>query len=289
VTALPPVRRRLLGAALRRYRESLGYSLDDAARILECDRSKISRIETGQRGIRAKELRELLTEYGVAKEEQSALVAVAHQGREQGWWQEYRDVLTDAGTDFVIMEAAATEICGYEPDRVPDLLQSMPYARAVAAADSAFTSDVQREHAVEVTAVRQRIVLTERRPRLDVVIGESALHQEVGGDGVMRAQITRLATLADNGPDFGLTLRVLPYSAGAYMAAGYGGMSILRFAQTPSLSVVHLGALHGGVSLDGQNDVAGYLRSFAQFRTAALTPAGSARLLRDLARDPARS
>ena len=63
---IPPVRRRLLGAALRRYRENLGYGLDEAARILECDRSKISRIETGQRGIRAKELRELLAEYGVA-------------------------------------------------------------------------------------------------------------------------------------------------------------------------------------------------------------------------------
>lgn len=34
-----PIRRRLVGAALRRYRESLGYRLDDAARILECDRS----------------------------------------------------------------------------------------------------------------------------------------------------------------------------------------------------------------------------------------------------------
>jgi len=48
----PPVRRQLLGAALRQYRQNLGYVLDDAARILECDRSKISRIETGQRGIR---------------------------------------------------------------------------------------------------------------------------------------------------------------------------------------------------------------------------------------------
>ena len=38
----PPVRRRLLGAALRRHRESLGYRLEDAACILECDRSKIS-------------------------------------------------------------------------------------------------------------------------------------------------------------------------------------------------------------------------------------------------------
>ena len=65
MTGSPPVRRRLLGSALREYRESLGYNLDEAARILECDRSKISRIETGERGIRPKELRELLTEYGV--------------------------------------------------------------------------------------------------------------------------------------------------------------------------------------------------------------------------------
>src|SRR5580658_834979 len=51
------VRRRLVGSALRRYRESLGYDLGVAARILECHPSKISRIETGQRGIRPKELR----------------------------------------------------------------------------------------------------------------------------------------------------------------------------------------------------------------------------------------
>ena len=76
VTA-PPVRRRLVGGALRRYRENLGYTLDDAARILECDRSKISRIETGQRGIRGKELRELLTEYGIGDEQQKILVALA--------------------------------------------------------------------------------------------------------------------------------------------------------------------------------------------------------------------
>ena len=53
------MRRRLVGGALRRYREHMGYALEDAARVLDCDRSKISRIETGQRGIRPKELREL--------------------------------------------------------------------------------------------------------------------------------------------------------------------------------------------------------------------------------------
>ena len=55
----PPVRRRLVGRALRRYRENLGYTLSDAARVLECHASKVSRIENGERGIRAKELREI--------------------------------------------------------------------------------------------------------------------------------------------------------------------------------------------------------------------------------------
>ena len=82
----PPVRRRLLGTALRRYRESLGFSLGEAALILDCDRSKISRIETGERGIRAQELRDLLAEYGVPAAEQEALLAVAHRGRDSGWW-----------------------------------------------------------------------------------------------------------------------------------------------------------------------------------------------------------
>jgi transcriptional regulator with XRE-family HTH domain len=279
------VRRRLLGTALRRYRESLGYGLEDAAKILECDRSKISRIETGQRGIRVKELRELLAEYGVADKEQAALTAVAHQGRQQGWWQEYKDVLTDAGQDFVIMEAAATEILGYEPHRVPALLQTADYCRAVAAADPAFSHDAQRDHAVEVTLTRQRMVLAERQPRMQLLLGEGVLHQSVGGADVMRAQLAQLAAVADHGPDAGVTLQVLPFSAGAHTAAGCGGMAVLRFADTPGIGVIHLDALSGGVSLDGPDEVTRYLRAFAQLRLAALTPAASARLLREMARD----
>ena len=74
------MRRRLIGGALRRHRENMGYALEDAARVLECDRSKISRIETGQRGIRPKELRELLAEYAVPDREQAALMAIASRG-----------------------------------------------------------------------------------------------------------------------------------------------------------------------------------------------------------------
>ena len=287
MTATPPVRRRLLGAALRRYRENLGYGLDEAAQLLESDRSKISRIETGQRGIRAKELRELLTEYGVPDGEQAALLAIAHRGRQQGWWQEYPDVLSDSGQDYVIMEAVATEILAYESHQIPDLLQTREYARAVADADPGYTGDEQRAHAVEVKLTRQRIVLAERGPRLEIVIAEGALHQVVGGAAVMRSQLARLADLARAAGPGGvrLSLQVLPFAAGAHAAAGCGSMAILRFADTPGLGVIHLAALSGGVSLADRDDVARYIRAFAQLRSAALTPAASARLLRDMTRD----
>ena len=296
MTGTPPMRRRLLGAALRKYRENLGYGLDEAARILECDRSKISRIETGQRGIRAKELRELLTEYGVPDGEQAALLAIAHRGRQHGWWQDYPDVLSDTGRDYVIMEAAASEILAYESHQVPDLLQTQGYARAVADADPNWAGDEQRLHAVEVKLARQRVVLAERRPRLEFVITEAALHQVVGGPDVMRPQLAWLASLAAGaggagatgatGP--GVSLQVLPFEAGAHAAAGCGSMAILRFADTPGLGVIHLAALSGGgagIGLEAQEDVARYIRTFARLRAAALSPAASARLLRDMARD----
>jgi transcriptional regulator with XRE-family HTH domain len=340
MTGTPPVRRRLLGAALRGYRESMGYNLDQAARILECDRSKVSRIETGQRGIRPKELRELLTEYGVAAGEQEALLAIAHSGRLTGWWLDYADVLSEAGQDYVFMEIAATEVLSYEPNQVPDLLQTARYARAVADADANCVSAEQRTHAVEVKLARQRIALgasvteasvaaasvTQARPvvvgratastatasttaasteaargrgskagepglrRLDFVITEGALRQAVGGPLVMRDQLSRLAALAEAGdragavPGARISVRVLPFAAGAHAAAGCGSMTILRFSQTPGIGVIHLAGLSGGVSLEGREEVARYLRTFSQLKAAALSSPESARLLRAMAR-----
>ncbi len=85
MTDAPPVRRRVLGAALRRFREQVGCTLDEAAGILDCGRSKISRIETGQRGVRATELQELLAEYGVDELQRDVLLSLAHKPRQDGW------------------------------------------------------------------------------------------------------------------------------------------------------------------------------------------------------------
>ena len=275
------MRRRLVGGALRRYRENVGYALEDAARVLECDRSKISRIETGQRGIRPKELRELLTEYGVPASEQLALVSIASRGGGQhSWWHPYADTMSDDCLDYLIMESATSEIMAYEAQLIPDLLQTDEYARAIAIAEPGFVTDQQREDAVAAKAVRRQAVLSGSR-RLSVILGEGALHQVVGGADVLARQIGHLAQLSEDAP--AITLQVLPFSAGAYIGAGSGSLAILKFPDAPSLGVVYLEALSGGVYLESQSDVARYIRAFALLGAAALSPCDSTRLLRRLA------
>jgi hypothetical protein len=109
-----------------------------------------------------------------------------------------------------------------------------------------------------------------------VILGEGALRQAVGGAKVMAGQISHLVRLIDDFP--GLVVQVLPFSAGAHAAAG-SPLAILRFPDAPSLGVVYLEALSGGVSLERQEDVARYIRAFALLCAAALSAADSMRLL----------
>jgi transcriptional regulator with XRE-family HTH domain len=188
-----------LGAALRRYREGLGYPLDDAARVLECDRSKISRIESGQRGIRARDLRDLLTEYGVGEQEQRTLAAIAQSPRARGWWQPYADVLPGGWLDYLIAETAASQIQAYQPQLVRDLLQTPEYAHAVIGADPAVPAGAH-DLVLEAMLTRQQVIVGERQTEVVVVIGEAGLYQVVGGTRVMpRTAILPMSHPRDRG------------------------------------------------------------------------------------------
>jgi transcriptional regulator with XRE-family HTH domain len=279
----PPVRRRLVGRAVRRYREGLGFTLEDAARALECDRSKISRIETGQRGIRVKELRELLAEYGVAGEQQALLALLADPRGGFGWHGDYASVLPGAWLDYLTLETAATGIAAYEAQRIPGLLQTPAYARALAEYDPALSDDTARDRAAQAVIARQQAILLESRPEVHLVIGQAALHQQVGSHAVMDQQLRALAAAAgDSGT---VTVQVLSFESGGHAAAGDGSLAILRFAGAPSLGLVHVGGIGGGVCLESRDDLEAYAQVFEQLRAFALSPAQSALLLRGLVGD----
>lgn len=276
----PSTRHTLVGSLLRQYREHLGYNLEDAARILECDRSKISRIETGQRGIRPLELRLLLTEYGMDSSAQATLVAITRPRGVGCWWNGYRQILGEHYLDFVVAEAAASSASVYAPLAVPDLLQTEAYAEAVVAAD-ATVSENSEALAIEAMVTRQAAVLYERRTNLMVVIGEAALRQQVGGAGVRREQLAHLAELTVDHP--WITIRILPFASGAPVASGSGGFSLLRFSAAPVLGLVHISGPGGGICLDDVAAISAYSAVFTQVNACALNPEESAEQLHRLA------
>jgi transcriptional regulator with XRE-family HTH domain len=211
------LRSRVAGAALRRYRERIGYQLEDAARVLDCDRSKISRIETGLRGVRTAELRVLLAEYGVDAREQDIMEVIADRRACRGWWDEYADVIPGDMRDFLALETAASRLLVYEPQRVPALLQTKAYALDLASADLGLAVG-SHYRAAEAVMIRQQSVLGQGRLEVTAVLGEAALCQAVGGATVMGSQLRQLAVSGEDLPQ--VTVLVLPYSRGAHAASG---------------------------------------------------------------------
>lgn len=275
-------RRQLIGTALRQYRERLGYPMEAAARLLECDVSRISRIETGQRGIRSRELRELLDAYGVREEQQDVLLAIQQSTRDitTAWWQGYASVLSGAHLEYVVTEEHASHILVYEPLVIPALLQTPDYARAAALANPDLPAGAE-EDAIEAIQLRQYTVLEERQTNLSVIIGEAALRQQVGDGRLMREQLVKLAELGNS--TWWITIQVLPFSAGIPALGGCGSCSILRFDALPTLGLVHLGGPVGGVCLKEPSDVTAYTQAFAQVQPAALNPAASLELIQQVA------
>jgi hypothetical protein len=254
-----------------------------AAHVLDCDISKISRIETGQRGIRSKELKELLAAYGVREEQQDMLLSLGgpHRNASPVWWQGYTDVLPGASLEYFAVERFASQILSYSPNLIPTLLQSEDYAFALAATDQNTPLGTEEQFA-EVARARQQAILQSGRTNLSVVLGEAALRHRFGDEHLMREQLERIVKLASE--TSWITVQVLPFSAGLPGIAGCGSMSILRFPALPTLGLAHVSGPNGGICLEQPQDVSAYVHAFQQAQAAALNHAASSDFIQRLAR-----
>src|SRR6266704_1546867 len=223
----PTVRRMLVGLQLRRLRVQSGFSREEAGERIRASEWKIYRLENGQVGFKERDLVDLLDLYGVTDPgEVAAVVGMALDANDTGWWHQYGDALPQWFRAYVDLEQAATLIRTYEAQLVPGLLQTDDYMRAVmrAAPDE---GPEDTELRVELRLARQALLTRPGAPRLWAVIDETVLRRPVGGAEVMRGQLQRLidTTKLPN-----VTLQVLPFGAGAHPAM-VGAFSILRFAE----------------------------------------------------------
>src|SRR5690242_12104889 len=191
----PTVRRRRIAAELKRLREERGLTLDHAARELGVARSTMSRVENAQVSVRPGDVRTLLELYKLEPADIDALVQVARDARQRGWWQTYSDVLPSWFEVYVGLEQAASEISTFEVALVPGLLQTADYARAVIEAELPDAPPAEVDRRTELRMKRQH---DEARPDLWVVLDEAVIRRVVGGAPTMRAQLERLAEAAES-------------------------------------------------------------------------------------------
>jgi transcriptional regulator with XRE-family HTH domain len=254
-TGSPTVRRKELGALLRQLRADRNLKIGYVAQQLECSPSKISRIENGQRGVRARDIRDLCDLYGVDHKLREHLLELASEGKQRAWWQP----LGLPYSDYVGLEAAASRICDFGLGFVPGLLQTADYAREIVrAAVPHWTPDIV-EQRVSGRIVRQQILTRqEDPPRLHAVVDESVLHRVVGGPEIMHGQLGRLLE-ASRLPN--VDLRVIPYDAGA-LPAGNNKFIVLTFAQSAVPDVVFIEGLTSDLYIEDSQDVATYTATF---------------------------
>jgi hypothetical protein len=238
------VLRMLLGAQLRRLRESVGISADKAGYEIRASRSKISRMETGRVGLKLRDVEDLLTLYGVHSEEERArVIALAKRSKAPEWWTRYNDILPDWFETYLGLESAAVAIRSFEMQFVPGLFQTGDYARAVTRLGHHAASADEIERRVGLRLKRQELLARAQPPKIWAVMDEAVLRRPVGGSPVMRAQLRRLAE-ASWMPD--VTLQVVPFARGGHAGAS-GSFSILRFGERDLPDVVYIEQLTSAV------------------------------------------
>lgn len=278
----PTVRRRRLGAELRRLRDSAGYKLEEVAGMLGVAPSTLSRIETGKAPTKSAYLSQLLELYQVTDAGQrQILVDMAREGHRKGWWAAYDDVLPSGLGVYVGLEAEASGLRSYEIGVVHGLLQTTDYARAILRASAPRHTADQIERLVDLRMERQRRLDDDPPLDLWVIHDEAVIRRTVGGPVVMRHQLAHLLVAAGLP---GVTLQVLPFDTGAH--AGHDGpFSIVEFHDRSDSEVVYVESTAGPIYLEKDREVRACAEVFDRLRAAALPPEASLDLISKAARE----
>ncbi|GAA4858333.1 MULTISPECIES: helix-turn-helix domain-containing protein [Saccharopolyspora] len=278
----PTVHRRRLGSELRRLRESAGRTHREVAAHLDCSQGKISQIELGRVPVRTSDIRLMAEFFGAGTAQLDALIDLAQDSKQRGWWQDYPSTALRPGLQtYLGLETAAAAVSSYGADPLPELLQTAEYGRALLAADAGQHGGGEAEERTEVLANRQHRLFGDDPLELWAVLDESALRRAVGGPAVMRRQLEHLVLL---GYRRNVTIQVLPFRAGGHPLMG-DRISVFSFPDDGDPQVVHLGDSANARFLDKPSDTGAYLTAFGELCRRAMSPKDTSAFISTVADD----
>lgn len=279
----PTVRRRRLGQELRRLRELKGMTAEEVAERLLVSQSKISRLENGRRSISQRDVRDLCGVYEVEDVRVvESLMQMAKDSRQQGWWHSFGDIPYSV---YIGLETDAASLRVYDPQVVPGLLQTRPYAEALIRGALPETPPSEVDKRVQVRLRRQeRISAPENPLRLWTVLDEAALRRVVGNRSLMREQLEHLVEQSQL-PH--VTVQVIPFEMGAHPGLN-GQYAILEFPDAADSSVVYIEGVTSDLYLEKAGDVQKYSVMYEHLRAQALNVEQSRQFIADIAKEYAR-
>ncbi|MER7846627.1 helix-turn-helix transcriptional regulator [Kitasatospora sp. NPDC096077] len=253
----------MFGEELKYAREGASYRQEDVGKLLHCDRTVISRTESGKRKPSIEEVDELDRLYGTGDLLKRLFGRVDWDAEIEhpDWFQEYAD-----------HEAIAIGVRAYQDGTMYGLLQCQQYARALFATGDAAGNAEEIEELTRARLSRQSRFLVPDGPLLLVVLDESAIRRVVGGPGVMRCQMEHLLRVAQLR---NVVIQVAPFSSQQTLINT--AMVLLELPDGQRL--VYSESLDRGHLSGDSATVARHQRRYDRFRGECLSESDSLRLM----------
>lgn len=277
----PTLRRRRLGARLKKLREAAGLKQEQVGTALGYRNARISRIESGEGKVELALLWALLDVYGVARDSPQglALADMVDTGGEKNWWHTYRSHLGPGHEDLLGLEDDATHLSKWEPSLFPAIFQTEPYVRGVLAAGHSLhrSEDPERLDAHVRLRLERSRVLDRDGFTLTAIVGEAAL-RTVDNPALMRRQLDHVVETSQR-PN--VSVRIVPFGTGFNLGAD-GPFSMFELRDGSRL--VTLESLLNVVYLERPDELRLYATAFDQLRERALNERDSREMMHALAR-----
>ncbi|AKZ55965.1 Regulatory protein [Streptomyces ambofaciens ATCC 23877] len=274
MTVRTTTRRRQLGAMLRKLRAAKGLTLEEAGRLVGVSKATVSRYETQAGPVRWIVVDALCREYDATDAERTAVVGLAKDAKQQGWWNSFADSIPESMNLLLTLEDDAVREDHFSCVYVPGLLQTRAYSTALQRANEVPLEPTEIERLVDIRMRRQEILTRPKPPRLWAILDESVIRRVVGSPEAMKEQLDRLLD-ANDSPH--ITLQVLPFSKGAHSAA-LGSFVIIGGTES-ALDVVYVDFHTGSLFLEKEEELERYRLAFEYLRAQALDMEASSALI----------
>lgn len=264
----PLVARQRVARIFREMRKGAYLTLEEAASKLDTKKNSLHRLETGAAVPNVHIARSMMDFYDQYMSDLLDLIRVA---RQRGWWRDYRV----SNGDYLGWETGATALREVAIIRIPDLLQTEDYTRAL------LTGQEQLSHEIKTRHIRQQHLTRPDHPlTARMVLDESTLRNRLGTPDVMSDQLTHVAATAEH-PN--VHLRLLPATAGGHVRTS--GFRLLDFYHAEDPPVLYADCAHTTMREDRHEHVTEARRAFDAIEAAALSKDDSITAIQHLARE----